>query len=173
MLEERGGVLLDRSYLFQLLRRTPSPSSTIPALLPLHHVALLPLMLDNQSTNKNHMYEDFASTELLKGLGEVLYNGNELAHKMGVTHTRSDSQLVTNQIKGDYQTKEPLLAKYLQHILEMTKDFNTFEIVHVMHEENTCVNLLEKLFNTKIYVSTELCYRKLLICRVQKLIMMI
>lgn len=31
----------------------------------------------------------------------------------------------------------------------MVKKFKSFEIVHVLHGENVCANLLEKLSNTK------------------------
>lgn len=39
----------------------------------------------------------------------------KLAREVGATHLRytNDSQLVTNQVKGDYPTKEPLLDQYL------------------------------------------------------------
>lgn len=41
-----------------------------------------------------------------------------LAKEMGITElkVKSDSQLVTSQVKGTFQTKEPALIKYLEKI---------------------------------------------------------
>lgn len=46
---------------------------------------------------------------------EALIEGMALAQEMGATNLRamSDSQLVTSQIAGEYQTKEPWLRKNL------------------------------------------------------------
>lgn len=70
---------------------------------------------------------------------------------MGATNlrARNDLQLVTNHVKGNYQTKEPLISKYLQHILKMEKEFETFEIVHVLHDKNVRFGLTAKLASTK------------------------
>jgi ribonuclease HI len=45
---------------------------------------------------------------------EALIAGMKLAKEMEVTDLRakSDSQLVTNQVSGEYQTKDPQLMKY-------------------------------------------------------------
>lgn len=57
--------------------------------------------------------------------------------------------MVASQIRGDYQTKDLVLSKYLQCTLRMTQNFLTFEVLHVPREENARANLLARLANTK------------------------
>jgi VCBS repeat-containing protein len=49
---------------------------------------------------------------------EALIAGMKLTKEMEVTDLRAkrDSQLVTNQVSGEYQTKEPHLMKYLEKV---------------------------------------------------------
>jgi ribonuclease HI len=62
---------------------------------------------------------------------------------------KSDSQLVTSQINGEYQTKDPQLSKYLTKVLELAKGFKFFEAIYVPREQNSRADLLEKLSSTK------------------------
>jgi ribonuclease HI len=57
----------------------------------------------------------------------------KLAREMEVTDLRakSDSQLVTNQVSGEYQTKDPQLMKYLEKVRTLKEQFNTFELIYV------------------------------------------
>lgn len=77
--------------------------------------------------------------------------GIQLTCEVQDTHIRAirDSQLVTNQVSRDHHTKESLFPKYIQQILNMVKYFKTLNIVHALHEENVCVDLLTKLVSTK------------------------
>lgn len=59
---------------------------------------------------------------------------------------RTDSQLIAIQIKGDYHIKDPLLLKYLQWAMQLSKGFNIFEVSHIPQEENA--NLLARLAST-------------------------
>lgn len=83
---------------------------------------------------------------------KALIAGINLSCEVGALHLSaiSDSQRATNHVKGDYQTKEHLSVKYLQHILKMENELNTLEMVDVRHEENIFVDLLAKLTNTKL-----------------------
>jgi ribonuclease HI len=60
---------------------------------------------------------------------EALIAGMKLAREMEVTDLRakSDSQLVTNQVSGEYQNKDPQLMKYLGKVNKLRDQFNTFE----------------------------------------------
>jgi ribonuclease HI len=55
----------------------------------------------------------------------------KLAREMEVTDLRakSDSQLVTNQVSGEYQTKDPQLIKYLEKVRNLASQFKRFELV--------------------------------------------
>jgi ribonuclease HI len=82
---------------------------------------------------------------------EVLLAGMKLAKEMGVMDlkAKSDSQLVTSQVSGEFQAKDPQLIKYLEAVHKWTKCFNSFQLVHVPREQNVRADLLSKLASTK------------------------
>jgi ribonuclease HI len=59
---------------------------------------------------------------------EALIAGMKLAREMEVTDLRAqiDSQLVTNQVSGEYQTKDPQLVKYLEKVQTLASQFKRF-----------------------------------------------
>ncbi|MCI71454.1 ribonuclease H protein, partial [Trifolium medium] len=71
----------------------------------------------------------------------------KLAKEMEVQElkAKSDSQFVANQVTGEFQTKDPLLAKYLEKVKKMAKHFATFELLYVPREQNSRADLLAKL----------------------------
>jgi ribonuclease HI len=75
----------------------------------------------------------------------------KLAREMEVTDLRakSDSQLVTNQVSGDYQTKDPQLVKYLEKVQSLASQFEHFELIYVPREQIARADLLSKLASTK------------------------
>jgi ribonuclease HI len=82
---------------------------------------------------------------------EALITGMKLSREMEVTDLRakSDSHLVTNQVSGEYQTKDPQLMKYLGKVNKLRDQFNTFELIFVPREQNSRADLLSKLASTK------------------------
>ncbi|XP_015936371.1 uncharacterized protein LOC107462306 [Arachis duranensis] len=82
---------------------------------------------------------------------EALLSGLILAREVGVTKVEvcSDSQVVTSQVSGSYQARDPLLQKYLEKVKEMTSQFQEVTIQHVPREMNTRADLLSKLASTK------------------------
>ncbi|GAU46453.1 hypothetical protein TSUD_402200 [Trifolium subterraneum] len=82
---------------------------------------------------------------------EALIAGMRLAKEMEVADLRakSDSQLVTSQVSGEFQAKDPQLIKYLEHVRSLAKHFNTFELIYVPREQNARADLLSKLTSTK------------------------
>ncbi|CAJ2632006.1 unnamed protein product [Trifolium pratense] len=82
---------------------------------------------------------------------EALIAGMKLASDMEVKELRamSDSQLVTNQVSGKFQTKEPQLIKYVEKVQNLAKHFDSFELVYVPREQNMRADLLSKLASTK------------------------
>lgn len=96
------------------------------------------LKFDLKTSNKQEEYE-------------ALIVGLKLVKETGAKHIRcrSDSQLVTGQISGNYQTKESQLTRYLCLVESFLKDFDGFIVQHIPREENTRVDLLSKLASTK------------------------
>nr|KYP57086.1 Retrovirus-related Pol polyprotein from transposon 17.6 [Cajanus cajan] len=82
---------------------------------------------------------------------EALLAGMALAKEMGATNlsARSDSQLVTGQVAGTFQAKDPQLARYLEKVKIMSANFTKFSLNHVPREPNSRADLLSKLASTK------------------------
>ncbi|XP_068503854.1 uncharacterized protein [Phaseolus vulgaris] len=75
---------------------------------------------------------------------EALIAGMLLAKEMGAQSllANSDSQLVTRQVTGGYQAKDPQMAAYLKYVEVLKRAFTAFELVHVPREQNaraTCL----------------------------------
>nr|KYP35075.1 Retrovirus-related Pol polyprotein from transposon 17.6 [Cajanus cajan] len=82
---------------------------------------------------------------------EALLAEIALAKEMGATSlsARSDSQLVTGQVAGTFQAKDPQLARYLEKVKVMSAGFTKFLLNHVLREQNSRADLLSKLASTK------------------------
>nr|KYP70634.1 Retrovirus-related Pol polyprotein from transposon opus [Cajanus cajan] len=80
-----------------------------------------------------------------------LLAGMSLAKEMGATSlsARSDSQLITGQVAGTFQAKDPQLAKYLEKVKLLSENFQEFTLNHVPREQNSRADLLSKLASTK------------------------
>jgi len=70
-----------------------------------------------------------------------------LAKEMGAQSllVKSDSQLVTGQVTGEYQAKDPQMAAYIKYVQVLKGAFATFELVHVPREQDARADLLAKL----------------------------
>ncbi|XP_072071654.1 uncharacterized protein [Arachis hypogaea] len=82
---------------------------------------------------------------------EALLGGLTLAREVGATRLEvcSDSQVVTLQVNGSYQARDPLLQRYLEKVRELTRQFQEVTVQHVPRERNTRADLLSKLASTK------------------------
>jgi len=49
---------------------------------------------------------------------------------------KSDSLLVTGQVMGEYQAKDPHMAAYLEYVQVLREMFEVFELVDVPREQN-------------------------------------
>jgi len=78
---------------------------------------------------------------------EALIVGLLLAKEMGAQSllAKSDSQLVTGQVTGEYQAKDPQMVAYLGYVQVLKSVFAVFEPVHVPREQNAQADLLAKL----------------------------
>nr|KYP43469.1 Retrovirus-related Pol polyprotein from transposon 17.6 [Cajanus cajan] len=82
---------------------------------------------------------------------EALLAGLRLTKDVGVKKLRccSDSKLITEQVGGSYQTKEPQLQRYNLMVSHLTSSFDHFQIEHVPRAHNVRADLLSKLASTK------------------------
>jgi len=82
---------------------------------------------------------------------EALIAGLRLARDIGVRNLRckTDSQLVTSQMNGEYQTRESLLQKYYGIARNLILQFDEVHIIHVPRTENDKADLLFKLASSK------------------------
>ncbi|RDX84949.1 Retrovirus-related Pol polyprotein from transposon 17.6, partial [Mucuna pruriens] len=55
---------------------------------------------------------------------------------------KSDSKLITGQVNGEYQAKDPRLAKYRERAKMMAALFESFKLLHVPRDQNERVDLL-------------------------------
>ncbi|XP_068466418.1 uncharacterized protein [Phaseolus vulgaris] len=64
---------------------------------------------------------------------EALIAGMMLAKEMGAKGllAKSDSLLVTGQVTGEYQAKDPQMAAYLEYVQVLKDMFEVFKLVHV------------------------------------------
>ena len=70
-----------------------------------------------------------------------------LAKEMGAKGllAKSGSLLVTDQVTGEYQAKDPQMAAYLEYVQVLKDSFEVFELVHIPKKQNARADLLRKL----------------------------
>ncbi|XP_072087260.1 uncharacterized protein [Arachis hypogaea] len=82
---------------------------------------------------------------------KALIAGLKLAVEVSATKVVifSDSQVVTSQINGEYQAKNPNMKRYLDKTLEHLRRFAETEVKHITRDLNSRVDALSKLASTK------------------------
>ncbi|XP_073031274.1 uncharacterized protein [Primulina eburnea] len=119
---------------------------------PLEEKVKLALKIDSRATNNEAEYE-----AVLAGL--------RAAREVGASRIiiYSDSQLVTQQIKGAYEVKNEKMLKYLKLITSQASSFTDWSIEQIPREENTEADMLAKLTASLTEVSTRevLCFTRL------------
>lgn len=70
---------------------------------------------------------------------------------MGASYlkVKSDSQLVTGQVNGVFQTKDPVLTKYLEKVKAISSQLQAMDLTSVPRKHNVRADLLSKLASTK------------------------
>ncbi|XP_071933070.1 uncharacterized protein [Coffea arabica] len=78
---------------------------------------------------------------------DALLTRLRIAHQMSITaiKVRSDSQLVVHQVRGQYETKEDVMKRYLAKVQEAIALFGTFEIERMPRSQNKRADALSKL----------------------------
>ena len=82
---------------------------------------------------------------------EAFLAGLWIAQDVGAKKVKifTNSQLVTSQVTGEYQVREEHLQDYVQVVLIKMKKFESVEVTHVPHEQNTQADILSKLASTQ------------------------
>ncbi|XP_057742915.1 uncharacterized protein LOC130961187 [Arachis stenosperma] len=82
---------------------------------------------------------------------EALLAGLRLAQSLNITHLQiyCDSQLVVQQVTGNFQVKDQLLEKYHTSVKELISHFTYIQITHIAREQNTRADALSKLATTR------------------------
>ncbi|XP_073107344.1 uncharacterized protein [Elaeis guineensis] len=78
---------------------------------------------------------------------EALVAGLKLALELGVGRLKvfSNSQLIVGQIKDEFETRDPTMAKYHQKVKDLMAPFEYFEISHIPRAENAQADALSRL----------------------------
>ncbi|GJY13463.1 reverse transcriptase domain-containing protein [Tanacetum coccineum] len=78
---------------------------------------------------------------------EALLAGLRIAQEMKIVNLAIlvDSQLLVNQIKGIYATKQPAIREYLQRTKETLRRFRSYTIKHIRRNQNKKADALSKL----------------------------
>ncbi|GAB2285117.1 hypothetical protein Dimus_039694 [Dionaea muscipula] len=78
---------------------------------------------------------------------EALIAGIKLAKELGARSIQlySDSQLIVNQVKGDYNAEKPNMQQYCKLAQDLLRVFDSFEVTQVPRGQNTQADALSKL----------------------------
>ena len=70
---------------------------------------------------------------------EALLAGLRTIDSLGVKRLKahSDSQLVVNQLKGEFEAKDLITSKYLEKAKATIARLDYFDIQHIPHEKNS------------------------------------
>nr|XP_025616244.1 uncharacterized protein LOC112708272 [Arachis hypogaea] len=87
---------------------------------------------------------------------EALIAGLRLATDLHIDNLRvyCDSLLVVQQVKHSFQTKDPILLKYLDIVHQLLQNFSTIHIIHIPREQNHRADILSKLATTQAHTTT-------------------
>ncbi|XP_016165024.1 uncharacterized protein LOC107607607 [Arachis ipaensis] len=82
---------------------------------------------------------------------EALLAGLRLAQSLNITQLQvyCDSQLVVQQVTGNFQVKDQLLEKYHALVRELIPQFTSIQITHIARKQNTRADALSKLATTR------------------------
>ena len=98
----------------------------IVLILPRNHVILRAFSLTEPCTNNVAEYN-------------ALLIGLQLAHRLGIRKLQAygNSELVVNQLRGEYEVRSDDLIPYFDFALQMAEQFEGLYIGHVPRQDNT------------------------------------
>src|SRR5436189_842593 len=94
----------------------------------------------------------------------ALLIGLQLAHQLGVRMLQAygDSELIVNQLHGEYEVRSDDLIPYFDSALQMAEQFEGFYIGHVPRQDNTHADALAGLATSLCLQARE--YQNILVC---------
>src|SRR5436189_3812392 len=94
----------------------------------------------------------------------ALLIGLQLAHRLGVRKLQAygDSELIVNQLRGEYEVRSDDLIPYFDSALQMAEQFEGFYIGHVRSQDNTHAEALAGLATALCLQAGE--YQNILVC---------
>src|SRR3954463_5795954 len=94
----------------------------------------------------------------------ALLIGLQLAHQLGVRNLQGygDSELVVNQLRGEYEVRSDDLIPYFNSALQMAEQFEGFYIGHVPRRDNTHADALAGLATSLCLQAGE--HQNILVC---------
>ena len=118
---------------------------------PQNHVILRAFSLIEPCTNNVAEYN-------------ALLIGLQLAHRLGTRKLQAygDSELVVNQLRGEYEVRSDDLIPYFDSALQMAEQFEGFYIGHVPRQDNTHADALAGLATSLCLQAGE--YQNILVC---------
>ncbi|RDY12851.1 hypothetical protein CR513_02278, partial [Mucuna pruriens] len=109
------------------------------------------LLVDDSSNKKGNR-----AAIIIEGSGRVveykaLLAGIRLEKELGAARSmiKSNLQLVTRQVNGEYQLRDLQLIQYLDTVKEQARMLEKFTLMHVPREKKERVDLLAKLTSTQ------------------------
>ncbi|RDX93435.1 hypothetical protein CR513_24316, partial [Mucuna pruriens] len=128
------------------------PRGAIKSQAPADFIMKMTLYVDGSLNSKG-----WGASIILEGVGQVMLehflkldfktSNNQAEYEALLCN--SDSQLVTEHIKGTYQVKDSLLLRYYHKVLNTLQKFDMFKVKHFPTENNTRADMLSKLATTK------------------------
>ena len=75
---------------------------------------------------------------------EALITGLTLAHQMGAENIQvfGDSELIINQVQGEYQAKDDSMIQYLAVAQRLIKNFKSCKLTQIPREQNSQADAL-------------------------------
>ena len=85
---------------------------------------------------------DYGTSNLAEYIG--LYSGLQKAKELGFRHIEvyGDSELVINQLNGEYKCKKATLKEYKEKIENLLNEFWTYKLTHVKRKFNKAADKL-------------------------------
>jgi ribonuclease HI len=99
------------------------------------------LLTPSGEHSKYMVYLDFNATNHMAKY-EALIFGLSTVLSLGVWQllVKSDSQLITKQVKGECSYNDPQVVTYLLHAQKLEKDFEVLDMQHVPRANNAVID---------------------------------
>ena len=91
---------------------------------------------------------------------EVLLTGLNLVKALEAKNliVQANSQLIIEQVKGDYEVKEERMQKYMKIVKRLSQHFDNLDFVQILRTKNTKADFLARLALSNYFNATfELC----------------